>query len=670
MPFGEIIGKRYFEVFPKMEVPFKMCLRAIEDMDDKEEVYVPSLEKIFVVGFYPVRDKEGNYLYSAHIMEDMTEEKRAMEALSESEEKFRNITASAKDAIIMIGNEGEVEFWNNAAEKISGCSAGEMMEKELHTLFVPERYRAAYREGFRRFRETGEGPAVGKTLELAALRKDGKEFPVELSLSAISVKGKWHAIGIVRDITERKQAEEALRKSEEKFRDLVESTSDWIWEIDESGIYTYASPKVKDLLGYEPQEVIGKSPFDLMHQEEAKRVAEEFGAIVNAGRPFAGLENTNLHKDGHCIVLETSGVPIFDAEGNFRGYRGIGRDITERKKAAEALRESEERYRRTIDNMLEGGQIIGFDWRYLYVNDTAARQGRRTKAELLGREMMEVYPGIENTDMFAVLRRCMVERIPSHIENEFTYPDGTAGWFELSIQPVPEGVFILSEDIAERKKLDTLLKEYSASLEQEVKLRTQELENANIELQVLNREIEERRKEAEEAKAQADAANQAKSDFLANMSHELRTPLNSVIGFAEVLEDQYYGTLNEKQKEYVKDIHISGKHLLNLINDILDLSKVEAGKMELELGDVSIFELLHSSITMFKEKAMKHSIKLTADIEPDADMTIQADERKMKQIVFNLLSNAMKFTPDGGSVRVSARRVKTSEFGVHGENRG
>ncbi len=134
-----------------------------------------------------------------------------------------------------------------------------------------------------------------------------------------------------------KRAQKALRESEGRFRSLVESTSDWIWEVDESGVYTYASPKVKELLGYEPEEIIGKTPFDLMPADEAKRVAAEFRAVMDARKDFDRLENTNLHKEGYPVVLETSGVPIFDNKGNFRGYRGIDRDITERKKAQEQL---------------------------------------------------------------------------------------------------------------------------------------------------------------------------------------------------------------------------------------------------------------------------------------------------------------------------------------------
>ena len=134
------------------------------------------------------------------------------------------------------------------------------------------------------------------------------------------------------------------------------------------------------------------------------------------------------------------------------------------------------------------------------------------------------------------------------------------------------------------------------------------------------------------------------------MSHELRTPLNSILGFSEVLQDELYGSLNEKQKIYAENIYASGKHLLDLINDILDLSKVESGKMELDLSAFLLRDVLNMSMTLLKEKAMKHGIKLTLDIDADSDIEIKADERKLKQIMFNLLSNAVKFTPDGGSV--------------------
>jgi signal transduction histidine kinase len=154
---------------------------------------------------------------------------------------------------------------------------------------------------------------------------------------------------------------------------------------------------------------------------------------------------------------------------------------------------------------------------------------------------------------------------------------------------------------------------------------------------------------------QLEAANRHKSEFLANMSHELRTPLNAILGFSEVLQERMFGELNDKQAEYIHDIFTSGGHLLSLINDILDLSKVEAGKMELELASFDLASTLQGVLTLVRERAMRHGITLGLDIDADVG-SIVADERKVRQILLNLLSNAVKFTPDGGRVSLASKR--------------
>ncbi|PIP69320.1 MAG: hypothetical protein COW90_11290, partial [Nitrospirae bacterium CG22_combo_CG10-13_8_21_14_all_44_11] len=187
-------------------------------------------------------------------------------------------------------------------------------------------------------------------------------------------------------------------------------------------------------------------------------------------------------------------------------------------------------------------------------------------------------------------------------------------------------------------------------------------------LEGLEEKVKERTKELEEARLQAEAASKAKSEFLANMSHELRTPLNSVIGFSEVLTEGLAGDIPDKQKEYIQDIWKSGKHLLQLINDILDLSKIEAGRMELKLDECDIKELVQGSMMMFKEKAIKHKIKFSSDI-PDGIGFIIADYLQIKQALLNLLGNAFKFTDDGGSVTVKAR-LTNAECGVRNAESG
>ncbi|MBA4419187.1 MAG: hypothetical protein C0392_14960 [Syntrophus sp. (in: bacteria)] len=199
------------------------------------------------------------------------------------------------------------------------------------------------------------------------------------------------------------------------------------------------------------------------------------------------------------------------------------------------------------------------------------------------------------------------------------------------------------------------------ALSEELSRANEELQSMNEEVQTMNEELQAHQRELVDANFNLAQSSKAKSEFLANMSHELRTPLNSVLGFSEILTTELYGELNEKQQEYAKNIHNSGKHLLSLINDILDLSKAESGKMELELCSFPLRDALGASIVMLQENAIKHNIKLSLEIEPEADNMIEADDRKLKQIMFNLVGNAVKFTPEGGSVNVYARKAGSQQ---------
>jgi len=208
----------------------------------------------------------------------------------------------------------------------------------------------------------------------------------------------------------------------------------------------------------------------------------------------------------------------------------------------------------------------------------------------------------------------------------------------------------LERERAARKQAEQLLEDKSL-----------ELHHANLELRKwassLEERVTERTKELAVARDQAMAASHAKTEFLANMSHELRTPLNAIIGFSDVLLEQVFGSLNEHQSQYVTDILDSGQHLLSLVNDILDLAKIESGTMDVERQQVALHELIDRTAHMFRERAVRHGIRLVCDVAPDLE-TIVADERRLKQLLFNLVGNAVKFTADGGKVSLRARRCE------------
>ena len=292
-----------------------------------------------------------------------------------------------------------------------------------------------------------------------------------------------------------------------------------------------------------------------------------------------------------------------------------------------ALGQSELRYRATLDRLLEGCQIIGPDWRYIYVNDTAARQGRRSVQELLGRSMLETDPDFAGSALFERLRHSMQERVDARFENEFQYPDGSTAAFELSVQPVPEGILILSLDISARKRDERTLIEARDELERMVALRTAELSIA---------------------KEQAESSDRLKSEFLATMSHELRTPLNAIIGFTGTLLMKLPGPLNPEQEKQLRTVQASAKHLLSLINDLLDVAKIESGKLELRLEAVPCQRVIEDVVAALRPAAAAKNLTLLTQMS-HFDVPVLAERRSLSQILINLTNNAIKFT-DHGSV--------------------
>ena len=188
------------------------------------------------------------------------------------------------------------------------------------------------------------------------------------------------------------KAKEKLIEELEQFRSLVESTSDFIWEVDQNGTYTYISPKIKDLLGYEPEEVIGKTPFDLMPPGEAERIFATFMAIVEAKQPIERLENVNIHKNGQHVVLETSGIPILGNDGELQGYRGIDRDITERKKTEKQIREAREFLENIFKASADGIMVTDQHSYITMVNEATEKMLGYSKDELIGIHTWELSP--------------------------------------------------------------------------------------------------------------------------------------------------------------------------------------------------------------------------------------------------------------------------------------
>lgn len=316
-----------------------------------------------------IRDEKGEVAGMTGVALDITERYRAEEALQQSEQKFRTLVESANAIIYQLTLDGVFSYVSPNWADILGHDVSEV-EGKVFTSFLDADDVPLCLGILHRAIETGEKQSG---LEYRVRHKDRTWRWHSSNLSVLKdASGRvLSVVGVARDISDRKQAEEALRESEERFRNLVESTSDLIWEIDENATYTYVSPQVRDILGYDVAEVLGKTFFDFMPSDEADRVTETISDRVALRLPLTNLENINLHKDGHQVVLETSGVPFFDKAGNFQGYRGIDRDITKRKQTEEAIRQSKAQLQQQATQLEE-----------------TLRQLKATQAQLIQHEKM------------------------------------------------------------------------------------------------------------------------------------------------------------------------------------------------------------------------------------------------------------------------------------------
>jgi PAS domain S-box-containing protein len=281
-------------------------------------------------------DPTAQFAELKHKIKKAVERKRAKDALMESAEQYRLLAENSPEMIYIVDANGCVRYVNSVAARQFNAPPDAITGKHLSAIFpapVAQQHLDVIRQVISSkkpiHRETQEETSAG------ALWTEVHLAPI------IDQTGTVVAVlGLSNDITERRRTEEALRRNEARYRTLVESTSDIVWEVDKDGRYSYVSPVIRTVLGFEPAEVIGRTPFDLMPQGEAERIRTAFSECVDARRPIVRMENTNFHKDGHRVILETSGEPVFDTAGNLTGYRGIDRDITDRRRAEEALRET------------------------------------------------------------------------------------------------------------------------------------------------------------------------------------------------------------------------------------------------------------------------------------------------------------------------------------------
>lgn len=629
-------------------------------------------------------------------------------------EKIKNrhglILNCAGDGIYGVDLQGNCTFINATAGKMLGWDEGELFGKHIHSI-------AHYQKPDGTDYPAEECPIYAASKDGIThnvdkdmfWRKDGSGFPVEYTSTPLTEEGKLvGAVVVFRDNTDRKKAEQSLQRTNSLLDAVSQAQSRYISAVDPHELFVEL---LGNLLAVTHSEYgfIGEifhdadgTPYLRTHaitniawNEETRKFYDEnykkgfefrnlkslYGEVITTGKMVISTSpSTDTRRGGtpkgHPPINAFLGMPFYSGE-ELVGVAGIAnktggydeelaeylqpliatcgniieahRNAKLRKKAEDKLREYAETLEENVKerttelhkanlelkklfNAIEQSEetivITDINGTIQYVNPAFEKRTGYSREEAIGKNPRILKSGQTPIEVYDRMWKTIISGWPwkgTLINKKKT---GELYHEDVTIAPVFDEHANITNFVAVKTDVSDRIK-----YEEELKKKNYELE--------LARNV-------------AESANQSKSDFLANMSHELRTPLNAIIGFSDVLKGGIAGPLTEKQKEFSTDINDSGKHLLSLVNDILDLSKVEAGKMELEPSGFSLRELIERCLVLFKEKAMKHGIKLTSEVD-EGIVNIVADERKIKQVMFNLLSNAMKFTPDGGSVRVTVR---------------
>jgi PAS domain S-box-containing protein len=468
----ELLSMRVFDVDP--DFPAEAWAGLKEQVKAEGSIALPSRHKTKDGHIFPVEitvsyiEFGGREFYFS-IAKDITERKVAEDAIRNSQQNMRTIFDSVYDAIFIHAMDGSIVDVNEQMLNLYGVT-----REQALTFSIAEDY-SAPENPLEELSKTWADVSAGKVavFEWKARRpNDGTQFDAQVVLRKISLQDRDVILANIRDITERKQAEEMVRESQQRFQGLVENLNDWIWEVDTNGAYTYVSPKVTDALGYQPEEMLGKTPFDFMPPDEVQRVAAIFGGLIADRVAIEALENTNLHKDGSRVIFETSGTPVYDAQGVFRGYRGADRDITDRVAAERAVRESAAQIRALLDAIPD--MMFQFDKDGAFVNYKAeAGSELLVPPELfLGKTIHEVLPPALAATTAGYLKQILETGEPVLYEYQAPVGDTLHDYEARMVLSGEDQVLSLIRDITDRKQAEAEIQKRAAELQTVAKVGT------------------------------------------------------------------------------------------------------------------------------------------------------------------------------------------------------
>ncbi|MFO8101201.1 MAG: PAS domain S-box protein [Dehalococcoidia bacterium] len=753
---GDFIGKSIYDLFPNFADGIMERLREVirtESSKEYEDLFELPVGKFwFSSGMYPVKDANGKTFAVQVIARDITEQKRATEALGQAQEKLRVIFDTIKDGITIADLEGNIIDANQAGLKSHGLESLEDLKGRKGLDFIAERDRE---RAVKDMEYALSNESSIHLVEYNLKMPDGSEIPVEATAALMrdSEGNPTAFINVTRDITERKQAEEAVRKSEERFRALLDKSSDGIAVVKPDGSIDYEGPVNERILGYEGEEPPAGTIFDLIHPDDKTRLEADFAQLMqNSGTQITGTYRLH-HKDGSWHTLEVVARNLIDdpaVEGIVVNFR----DITEREQAEEAIKASEEKFREIFDNVNDEIMYIDKTGKVLDVNRQLKDIFGYEPEEVIGRNFTE-FGNVFGKDLERIAHKfpeVISSGETSLVELKGKRKDGSTVYTEVSPSIIKsdsgtEGMLIVVRDITERKQAEELFTTLVTNSQigsyivqdgvfrfanpvflQDLDLTEEELlgrtaidivhpddrervrqeaikmlkgeSQSGYEFKVIDKhgnvkhayekvtsieyqgrraalgsymditerkqveeqldqyraELERRVEELEKAYEKLQEMDKLKDNFLSTVSHELRTPLASIKSFAEILLT--YEDDRDTQKEFLNIINDESDRLTRLLNDFLDISKIESGRMQWQYTMANLPEIIDSVVTVIGPLAAHANLTLTAESDPDLPL-IWVDKDRLSQVITNLANNAIKFTPEEGRITIKSELIKS-----------
>ncbi len=560
------------------------------------------------------------------------EERQESTELASSEKLFSDTMIDSMPGIVYFyDTSGKFLRWNRNFETVSGFSGEEIKRMNPLDFFTADekpRVEARIAEVFSR----GES-----SVEAGFLAKDGGTTPYFFSGRKVILNGVPCLVGVGIDITERKSAERARQESEERFNAFMDATPAIAWMTDEAGRHLYMNQAWDRAFGLDRREWIGKTAADLVPAEVAERIRRSDLEVLTIDHPIEIAEE-RVEVRGEVAYWDCFKFPFRSSAGQ-RFVGGIAIDITEKKRAESALHELQGRFEVVIDNLREGLVIADPKGELTHWNPASLRLlGFDDLEEGLRRE--RDYPEIfelfnasgdrvayEDWPLARVRRGEQLDGIEYRVRRTGTDWERIFSYSGAQVRYADDRVlaFMTLTDITDRKRAERMLLDANVILEHKVEERTAELQSALV---------------------RAEAADRIKSAFLATMSHELRTPLNSIIGFTGIVLQGLAGPLNTEQTKQLGMVRGSARHLLELINDVLDISKIEAGQLEMQPEPFDLADSIERTVASVRPQADRKGLQVAATVPPELG-PMTGDRRRVEQILLNLLNNAIKFTENG-----------------------